>query len=197
MAKLTGGVAVIKVGAQTETELKEKKFRVDDALAATRAALEEGIVAGGGVALFDVLREFNKKSTESTKKKTEEKEGLWNASVIVDDFSKGVAIIKGILSLPIRSIAENSGENPDRVVKEVAKRELGWGYNASNGEYGDMFEMGIIDPLKVVKTALVNAVSVASTILTTEAVITDIPEEKNSPMGGGGMPPMGGMGGDY
>src|SRR3989338_417203 len=173
LAKLTGGVAVIKVGAQTETELKEKKFRVDDALAATRAALEEGIVAGGGVALFDVLREFNKKSTESTKKKTEEKEGLWNASVIVDDFSKGVAIIKGILSLPIRSIAENSGENPDRVVKEVAKRELGWGYNASNGEYGDMFEMGIIDPLKVVKTALVNAVSVASTIITTEAVITN------------------------
>jgi chaperonin GroEL len=113
----------------------------------------------------------------------------------MDDFSKGVAIIKGILSLPIRSIAENSGENPDRVVREVAKKELGWGYNASNGEYGDMFEMGIIDPLKVVKTALVNAVSVASTILTTEAVITDIPEEKNSPAGG--MPPMGGMGGDY
>ncbi|KKR02475.1 MAG: 60 kDa chaperonin [Candidatus Yanofskybacteria bacterium GW2011_GWA1_39_13] len=200
LAKLTGGVAVIKVGAQTETELKEKKFRVDDALAATRAALEEGIVAGGGVALFDVLREFNKKSTESPKparpgKKTEEKESLWNTSVIMDDFSKGVAIIKGILSLPIRSIAENSGENPDRIVREVAKKDLGWGYNAANGEYGDMFEMGIIDPLKVVKTALVNAVSVASTILTTEAVITDIPEEKNSPSGG--MPPMGGMGGDY
>ncbi len=185
LAKLSGGVAVIKVGAQTETELKEKKFRIDDAVAATRAALEEGIVAGGGVALFDVLRDFNKKTTESVK-----------TNIILDDFSKGAAIIKSILALPIRAIAENSGENPDRVVREIIKKDLGWGYNASNGEYGDMFEMGIIDPLKVVKTALVNAVSVASTILTTEAVITDIPEEKNSPMGGG-MPPMGGMGGDY
>ena len=115
----------------------------------------------------------------------------------MDDFSKGAAIVKSILALPIRAIAENSGENPDRVVREIAKKDFNWGYNASNGEYGDMFEMGIIDPLKVVKVALVNAVSVASTILTTEAVITDIPEEKNSPMGGGGMPPMGGMGGDY
>ncbi len=193
LAKLTGGVAVIKVGAQTETELKEKKFRIDDAVAATRAALEEGIVAGGGVALFDVLRDFNKKASEP-KKKSEE--NLLNATVVMDDFSKGAAIIKSILSLPIRAIAENSGENPDRVVREIIKKDLGWGYNASNGEYGDMFEMGIIDPLKVVKVALVNAVSVASTILTTEAVITDIPEEKNSPMGGG-MPPMGGMGGDY
>ncbi len=186
LAKLSGGVAVIKVGAQTETELKEKKFRIDDAVAATRAALEEGIVAGGGVALFDVLRDFNKKTADPAK-----------TNVIMDDFSKGVAIIKNILSLPIRAIAENSGENPDRVIREISKKELGWGYNASNGEYGDMFEMGIIDPLKVVKIALLNAISVASTILTTEAVITDIPEEKNSPMGGGGMPPMGGMGGDY
>ena len=122
---------------------------------------------------------------------------MTNATIIMDDFSKGISIIRSILSLPIRAIAENSGENPDRVVREIIKKDLGWGYNASNGEYGDMFEMGIIDPLKVVKTALVNAVSVASTILTTEAVITDIPEEKNSSMGGGGMPPMGGMGGDY
>lgn len=197
LAKLTGGVAVIKVGAQTETELKEKKFRIDDAVAATRAALEEGIVAGGGVALFDVLRDFNKKATEPTKparpgKKIDGKENLLNPAVITDDFSKGAAIIKSILVLPIRAIAENSGENPDRVVREVIKKELGWGYNASNGEYGDMFDMGIIDPLKVVKTALVNAVSVASTILTTEAVITDIPEEKEK------TPQMpGGMGGDY
>ncbi len=196
LAKLSGGVAVIKVGAQTETELKEKKFRIDDAVAATRAALEEGIVAGGGVALFDVLRDLQEKSVQPRKGKLEGKD-LTNAAIIMDDFSKGVSIIRSILSLPIRAIAENSGENPDRVVREIIKKELGWGYNASNGEYGDMFEMGIIDPLKVVKTALVNAVSVASTILTTEAVITDIPEEKNSPMGGGGMPPMGGMGGDY
>ena len=184
LAKLTGGVAVIKVGAQTETELKEKKFRIDDAVAATRAALEEGIVAGGGVALFDVLKDFNKKAAEPAK-----------TNMILDDFSKGSAIIKSILALPIRAIAENSGENPDRVVREIIKKELGWGYNASNGEYGDMFEMGIIDPLKVVKVALVNAVSVASTILTTEAIITDAPEEKSSPTGG--MPPMGGMGGEY
>ena len=199
MAKLTGGVAVIKVGAQTETELKEKKFRIDDAVAATRAALEEGIVAGGGVALFDVLRDFNKKVTEPKGKKSEEKDNNFlNSTVIMDDFSKGSAIIKSILALPIRAIAENSGENPDRVVREIIKKDLGWGYNASNGEYGDMFEMGIIDPLKVVKIALVNAVSVASTILTTEAVITDIPEENPSTSSGrGGMPPMGGMGGDY
>ena len=197
LAKLSGGVAVIKVGAQTETELKEKKFRIDDAVAATRAALEEGIVAGGGVALFDVLRDFNKKANEPSKKKSEEKENPLNVAIIMDDFSKGAAIIKSILALPIRAIAENSGENPDRVVREIIKKDLGWGYNASNGEYGNMFEMGIIDPLKVVKTALINAVSVASTILTTEAVITDIVEEKNSPMGGGGMPPLGGMAGDY
>ena len=196
LAKLSGGVAVIKVGAQTETELKEKKFRIDDAVSATRAALEEGIVAGGGVALFDVLRDFNKKAAEPTKKKSEEI--FLNTAIITDDFSKGAAIIKSILALPIRAIAENSGENPDRVVREIVKKDLGWGYNASNGEYGDMFEMGIIDPLKVVKTALNNAVSVASTILTTEAVITDIPEENPSTGSGrGGMPPMGGMGGDY
>lgn len=196
LAKLTGGVAVIKVGAQTETELKEKKFRVDDALAATRAALEEGIVAGGGVALFDVLRNKNQENHKSAGKKLAggSKE-LLDSTVVMDDFTKGSMIIKGILTLPIRAIAENSGENPDRVIKEILKQDLGWGYNASNGRFGDMFEMGIIDPLKVVKTALNNAVSVASTILTTEAVITDIPEEKNPPAGG--MPPMGGMGGDY
>mgnify|MGYP001609893228 FL=1 len=178
LAKLSGGVAVIKVGAQTETELKEKKFRIDDAVAATRAALEEGIVAGGGVALFDVLRDLKEKSTIP--------------NIIIDDFSKGVSIIKNILALPVRAIAENSGENPDRVVREILKHDLGFGYNASTGEYVNMFGAGIIDPLKVVKIALINAVSVVSTILTTEAVITDIPEE-NPPAGGrGGMPPMGG-----
>jgi len=196
LAKLSGGVAVIKVGAQTETELKEKKFRIDDAVSATRAALEEGIVAGGGVALFDVLRDLKEKSVEPTKKGSEkDNKKTMNASIVIDDFSRGVSIIKNILALPVRAIAENSGENPDRVIKEILKLDLGYGYNASSGEYGDMFAMGIIDPLKVVKVALVNAVSVASTILTTEAVITDIVEEKNS--SAGGMPPMGGMGGDY
>ncbi len=199
LAKLSGGVAVIKVGAQTETELKEKKFRIDDAVAATRAALEEGIVAGGGVALLDVLRDLQEKYIQPRKGKIGDKD-LTNTTIIMNDFSKGVSIIRSILSLPIRAIAENSGENPDRVVREIIKKDLGWGYNASSGEYGEMFEMGIIDPLKVVKTALVNAVSVASTILTTEAVITDIPEENPSTGSGrGGMPPMGGgMGmGDY
>ena len=199
LAKLSGGVAVIKVGAQTETELKEKKFRIDDAVSATRAALEEGIVAGGGVALLDVLRNRNQESSKSAGKKLVmgDKE-LLNSTVVMDDFTKGGMIIKGILTLPVRAIAENSGENPDRVVKEILKLNLGCGYNASTGEYGDMFEMGIIDPFKVVKTALVNAVSVASTILTSEAVITDIQEENPSTGSGrGGMPPMGGMGGDY
>ena len=166
LAKLSGGVAVIKVGAQTETELKEKKFRIDDAVAATRAALEEGIVAGGGVALFDVLRDLKEKSTIP--------------NIIIDDFSKGVSIIKNILALPVRAIAENSGENPDRVVREILKHDLGFGYNASTGEYVNMFGAGIIDPLKVVKIALINAVSVVSTILTTEAVITDIETEKET-----------------
>lgn len=200
LAKLSGGVAVIKVGAQTETELKEKKFRIDDAVAATRAALEEGIVAGGGVALLDVLRNRNQENHKPAGKKlTGGDKELLDSTIVLDDFTKGSMIIKSILSLPIRAIAENSGENPDRVVREVLKRDMGFGYNASTGQYVNMFDAGIIDPLKVVKTALVNAVSVASTILTTEAVITDIPEEKNSQAGGGGggMSPMGGMGGEY
>ncbi len=190
LAKLSGGVAVIKVGAQTETELKEKKFRIDDAVSATRAALEEGIVAGGGIALFDVLKELDSKAFESAKKADNPKP--------IDDFGRGALIIRGILSKPLKAIVENSGKDPNEVVEKVFKsKEYGYGFNVVSGEYVNMFDAGIIDPLKVVKTALTNAVSVASTILTTEAVITDIPEEKNSPMGGGGMPPMGGMGGDY
>ncbi len=194
LAKLSGGVAVIKVGAQTETELKEKKFRIDDAVSATRAALEEGIVAGGGVALFDVLRDLKEKSVEPTKRGREkDAQKLAQAAIIIDDVSRGSSIIKNILAVPMRAIAENSGENPDRVIRETLTYDLGWGYNALTGEYGDMFAMGVLDPLKVVKTALTNAVSVASTILTTEAVITDIPDEKSVPVGGsGGMP--GGMG---
>jgi chaperonin GroEL len=190
LAKLSGGVAVIKVGAQTETELKEKKFRIDDAVAATRAALEEGIVAGGGVALMDVLKEFEYKLVESAKK-AELK--------VLSDTSRGALIIKGILSKPLKAIVENSGKDSNEVLEKVFQaKEFGYGLNVVSGKYGDMFEMGIIDPLKVVKTALTNAVSVASTILTTEAVITDIPEENPSTGSGrGGMPPMGGMGGDY
>src|SRR3990167_6303062 len=180
LGKLSGGVAVLKVGATTETELKEKKFRIEDAVNATRAALEEGIVAGGGVALFEASKELSVKSLKGVPE--------------VGDEAKGVAVIKTVLEKPLRAIAENSGKDPNEVVSKVFFMESGMGFNAVNGEYVNMFEKGIIDPLKVVKATLVNAVSVASLILTTEAVITDEPEDKENkmpPMGGG----MGGM--DY
>lgn len=178
LAKLSGGVAVIKVGAQTETEMKEKKFRIDDAVSATRAALEEGIVSGGGVALFNAAR------------------GLAEAKIkgvsAFGDEAKGVAVIRAILERPLRVIAENSGKDANEVVSKLSSAEDGQGFNAATGEYADMASVGVIDPLKVVKTALINAVSVASLILTTEAVITDKPEPKNPPAGGSGM--GGGMG---
>ncbi len=175
LGKLSGGVAVLKVGATTETEMKEKKFRIEDAVNATRAALEGGIVAGGGVALFEASKELNIKALKGVPE--------------VGDEAKGVAVIKTILEKPLRAIAENSGKDPNEVVSKVFSMEPGMGFNAVNGEYVNMFEKGIIDPLKVVKATLVNAVSVASLILTTEAVIADIPEEK-TPVPG--MPPMGG-----
>lgn len=184
LARLSGGVAVIKVGALTETELKEKKFRIDDAVSATRAALEEGIVPGGGIALFDALKEFDRKAKDSDK--TARSRG---------DEAKGLGIIRTVLERPLRSIAENAGIEPNEVINAIYnKDELGYGLDAATGKYGNMFEMGIIDPMKVVKTALMNAVSVASTLLTTEAIVTDLPEEKDlkSPMGG-----MNPMGGDY
>ena len=182
MGKLSGGVAVLKVGATTETEMKEKKFRIEDAVNATRAALEEGIVAGGGVALFEASKELNIKALKGV--------------LEVGDEAKGVMVIKTILEKPLRAIAENSGKDPNEVISKVFSMESGMGFNAMTGEYVNMFEKGIIDPLKVVKATLVNAVSVASLILTTEAVITDEPEEKNP---SAGRPPMsGGMGGmDY
>ncbi len=177
LAKLSGGVAVIKVGALTETELKEKKFRVDDAVSATRAALEEGIVAGGGLALFEAAKELTAKGT---------------GMLEVGDEAKGLAIIKAALEKPMRTIAENAGKDANEVVENVFAGAPGRGFDALAGKYVDMFEAGIIDPLKVVKTALTNAVSVASLILTTEAIITDLPEEKETKMPmGGGMPGMG------
>ncbi len=174
LAKLSGGVAVIKVGALTETELKEKKFRIEDAVNATRAALEEGIVAGGGVALFEASKELNIKSVGKIAE--------------VGDEAKGVMLIKTILERPLRAIAENAGKDSNDVARHVYDLPVGQGFNASTGEYVEMIKDGIIDPLKVVKTALLNAVSVASMILTTEAVVTDAPEDKKeptSPMGGG------------
>lgn len=180
IAKLSGGVAVIRVGANTETELKEKKFRIEDAVNATRAALEEGIVSGGGVALFEAARELNIKSVKGTSE--------------FGDEAKGLAVIKAVLEKPLRAIAENAGKDPNDVVQQILKMEPGIGFNALTGEYVNMINAGIIDPLKVVKAELTNAVSVASLILTTEAVVTDEPEEKNQLAGGSPMP---GSGMDY
>ena len=178
IAKLSGGVAVIRVGATTETELKEKKFRIEDAVAATRAALEEGIVSGGGVALFEAAMELDVKKIKGI---TE-----------FGDEAKGVTVIRAVLEKPLRAIAENAGKDPNDVVQQVLKLEPGMGFNAATGEYVNMTAAGIIDPFKVVKAALTNAVSVASLILTTEAIVADEPEEKD---GKPSMPPMGGM--DY
>jgi chaperonin GroEL len=177
MAKLAGGVAVIRVGAATETELKEKKHRVEDALSATRAAVEEGIVPGGGVALLHSIR------------------SLENVKMAHDDEQVGVNILKRALEEPMRRIVGNAGVDGSVVIQEV--RRLGKdkkyiGYDVISGEYVDMIKAGIIDPLKVTKGALQNAASIASMILTTEALITDIPEKEKAPA----MPP-GGMGGDF
>ncbi|MDG0814471.1 chaperonin GroEL [Cohnella rhizosphaerae] len=177
LAKLAGGVAVIKVGAATETELKERKLRIEDALNATRAAVEEGIVSGGGTALVNV----------------------YNAVAAVDasgDEKTGVNIILRSLEEPIRTIAANAGQEGSVIVERLKKEEVGVGYNAATGEWVNMFEAGIIDPVKVTRSALQNAASVAGLFLTTEAVITDKPEKDKAPAGmPGGMGDMGGMGG--
>lgn len=171
LAKLAGGVAVIKVGAATETELKEKKLRIEDALNATRAAVEEGIVAGGGTALVNVIPAVEK--VEAT-----------------GDQLTGVRIVLRALEEPIRMIAENAGQEGSVVVQRLKNEKLGIGYNAATGEWVDMFEAGIVDPAKVTRSALQNAASVAMMFLTTEAAVSDIPEkEKSSPA----MPDMGGM----
>ncbi len=163
VAKLSGGVAVIKVGAATEVEMKEKKDRVDDALHATRAAVEEGIVAGGGVAL------------------------LRARSAILDmkgdnaDQDAGIQIIRQALEAPLRAIAANAGDEPSVVVAKVAEGKGNFGYNAATGEYGDLVDMGVVDPTKVTRTALQNAASIASLILTTEASVAELPKEEKAP----------------
>jgi chaperonin GroEL len=180
LAKLAGGVAVIRVGAATETELKEKKHRVEDALSATRAAVEEGIVPGGGVALINALT------------------ALDDVKVAEGDATTGVNILQRALSAPMRKIAANAGQNGDVIIQNVRRaqeeaNDPNIGYNVMTGEYVNMIKAGIIDPAKVTRGALENAASIASMILTTEALITDIPEDdKPDPMAGGGMP--GGMG---
>lgn len=173
LAKLAGGVAVIKVGAATETELKEKKHRIEDALSATRAAVEEGIVPGGGVALVSAAT-----AVEALKE-----EG---------DIQTGVNIVARALSEPLRQIAYNAGMEGAIVVSKVRSLEPGKGFNAMTGEYVDMLEAGIVDPAKVTRSALQNAASIASMLLTTEALVADEPEEEENAgaPGAGGMPPM-------
>ncbi|AUX90051.1 chaperonin GroEL [Acinetobacter indicus] len=171
VAKLAGGVAVIKIGAATEVEMKEKKDRVDDALHATRAAVEEGVVAGGGVALVRAASALD---------------GLTGAN---DDQNVGINILRRAIEAPLRQIVANAGDEPSVVINAVKNGEGNYGYNAATGEYGDMLEMGILDPAKVTRSALEHAASVAGLMLTTECMITEIPEEKPA------MPDMGGMGG--
>ncbi|EUC01428.1 60 kDa chaperonin [Rhizobium sp. CF080] len=175
LAKLAGGVAVIRVGGSTEVEVKEKKDRIDDALNATRAAVQEGIVPGGGVAL---LRSSTKIAAKGAN----------------DDQEAGINIVRRALQSLVRQIAENAGDEASIVVgKILEKNEDNYGYNAQTSEYGDMITMGIVDPLKVVRTALQNAASVASLLITTEAMIAELPKKESA---GGGMPGgMGGMGG--
>ena len=178
LAKLAGGVAVIKVGAPTEVEMKEKKARVEDALHSTRAAVEEGVVAGGGVALIRALAAV---------------EGLKGDN---EDQNVGIAIAQRAMTAPLRQIAANAGDEGAVVLDKVAALKGNDGYNAATGEYGDMLGMGILDPAKVTRTALQAASSVAGLMITTEAMVADAPDE-NAGGGGmpGGMPDMGGMGG--
>ncbi len=172
LAKLVGGVAVIKVGAATETEMKARKFKVEDAVNATRAAVEEGIVSGGGVALLGAAKVLEDVKAEDA------------------DEEVGISIVKRVLEAPVRQIAENAGAESSIVVDKIRSSEPGTGYDAEKGDYVDMIKRGIIDPAKVTRSAIENAASVASIMLTTECLITDKPEEKKDM-----MPPMPGGGG--
>jgi len=176
VAKLAGGVAVLKVGAATEFEMKEKKARVDDALHATRAAVEEGVVAGGGVALVRAMAAIGDLKGDN------------------EEQNAGIALALRAMEAPLRQIVFNAGGEASVVVNEVKNGKGNFGYNAATGEYGDLMELGIIDPAKVTRSALQAAASVAGLMVTTEAMITDKPEE-NGGAAGGGMPDMGGMGG--
>jgi chaperonin GroEL len=176
VAKLAGGVAVIKVGAATEVEMKEKKARVEDALHATRAAVEEGIVAGGGVAYLRARANLNGLKGDNS------------------DQEAGIKIVLRALEEPTRQIVANSGDEPSVVVNKIVQGKGNFGFNAQTGEYGDLVEMGVVDPTKVARFALQNASSVASLLLTTEAMIAELPKEEKQMGGGGGMGGMGGMG---
>lgn len=178
LAKLAGGVAVIKVGAATEVEMKEKKARVEDALHATRAAVEEGVVPGGGVALIRVIR------------------ALENINVDNEDQGTGVEIARRAMAYPLSQIIKNAGEQAAVITHKILNhKDINYGYNAAKGEYGNMIEMGILDPTKVTRTALQNAASIAGLMITTECMVTEAPKEKEEPMtpAGGDMSGMGGM----
>jgi chaperonin GroEL len=177
LAKLAGGVAVIKVGAATETELKEKKHRIEDALSATRAAVEEGIIPGGGASLVDIIPSLDEVEAAG-------------------DMAVGVKIVRRALEEPLRQIAENAGLEGSVVIEHVKNSEPGIGFDALTEQYADMVKEGIVDPLKVTRSALQNAASIASMLLTTEALISEIPEKKDAlPQMPPGMGDMGGMGG--
>ena len=180
LAKLSGGVAVLYVGAASEVEMKEKKDRIDDALHATRAASEEGIVPGGGVALLRVQQDLLKQ--------------LDTIDFVSDDDKVGYKILTSALDVPLRAISRNAGAKADVVVDNILAQDGAYGYDALNDKYVDMFKAGIVDPAKVTRSALVNAASVASMLLTTEAAVVDIPEEKSAP-DMSAMAGMGGMGG--
>ena len=174
LAKLAGGVAVISVGAATETEMKEKKARVEDALHATRAAVEEGIVAGGGVAYLRTQKALDKLKLEG-------------------DEAVGVQIVRRALEFPTRQLADNAGQEGAVIVQEVKKRSGNEGFNVATGEYEDLVNAGVVDPTKVTRTALQNAASISALLLTTEALVTELPEKEKPASGGPGG--MGGM--DY
>ena len=178
VAKLAGGVAVIRVGGMTEIEVKERKDRVDDALNATRAAVQEGIVVGGGVALVQAAK------------------GLANATGENSDQDAGIALVRRALEAPLRQIADNAGVDGAVVAGKIRESDdKNFGFNAQTEEYGDMFKFGVIDPAKVVRTALEDAASIASLLITTEAMVGDKPSKDGGGAAGGGMPDMGGMGG--
>ena len=172
LAKLAGGVAVINVGAATETEMKEKKARVEDALHATRAAVEEGIVPGGGVALIRAQKILDTLKLEG-------------------DEQVGLEIIRRAIEAPLRQLATNAGKEGALIVQEVKKGKGNEGYNVATGEYVDLVKAGVVDPTKVTRSALQNASSISGLLLTTEAVISELPEKEKAPA----MPPGGGMGG--
>ena len=174
LAKLSGGVAVIEVGAATETEMKEKKHRIEDALSATRAAVEEGIVPGGGIAYLNITGAFEKLEKE-----------------LSGDEATGMLIVKRALEDPVRIIANNAGAEGSVVVEKIKSMEKGTGFNAATGKFENMMKAGIVDPAKVARSAIQNAASISALFLTTEAVVTDLPEKHD----GGGMGGMGGMGG--